>query len=597
MLNKKEVFLYLNSNIDKSGFLKKEIGFSKKFPEFYKEFLKVEFPKELKELSFQQKLWHFLQDDFTIHRCECGKELHFIDFKKGYRTYCSKNCPCLINHNNETIQLAQLSSRKKESRKKAVNTIIEKNGGKFWSDENLEKIRKPYKNDIERCEKLRKSLKEKRPIMNEKIRETLKENIKKFTELTGKKPNGCSSKIEILFYKYLIDLFGFENVEPQYYGKERYPFSCDFYISKIDLFIEIQGTWTHCNHPFNKETKEDIEQLEFLKEKSKESNYYKNTIYTWTDLDVRKRRYVEENNLNYLEIFSDKIDICIKEFEEYIKKLLVDWCLKNDFPGTQKWPANHPIWDCNVANLKTPRNAWYQEKYITKAVNNLIWILKKDYPDFRKSHIDEFLKCEIHNNEITKSTKRLLELILNRFTIAKIAPKVTALSAPTFEKIIEESGIDLSCGAYLPMAGFGGIYEGVKRWCKKHKKDIDYECYDINPHFCEWYGWKQRDMLTQKIKTDKICVVCPPFGKEYEQWEGTPKEMSSDISFFEWYWLIKEYVDAPDYIIVGPEIDLTGTGSNKGLDGKGKKRNGLFSKTVGVMRWTDEMMEKYKKES
>ena len=71
--------------------------------------------------------------------------------------------------------------------------------------------------------------------------------------------------------------------------------------------------------------------------------------------------------------------------------------------------------------------------------------------------------------------------------------------------------------------------------------------------------------------------------------------MSAGTSFFEWYWLIKKFVKAKDYIIVGPEVDLTGTGSNKGLDSKGKKRNGLFTKTVGVMLWTDEMMEQYRK--
>ena len=48
MINKEEVFLYLNSSVDKSGYLKKEIGFSKKFPELYQEFLKVDLSEELK---------------------------------------------------------------------------------------------------------------------------------------------------------------------------------------------------------------------------------------------------------------------------------------------------------------------------------------------------------------------------------------------------------------------------------------------------------------------------------------------------------------------------------------------------------------------
>jgi hypothetical protein len=130
------------------------------------------------------------------------------------------------------------------------------------------------------------------------------------------------------------------------------------------------------------------------------------------------------------------------------------------------------------------------------------------------------------------------------------------------------------------MAGFGGIVEGCKMWGEEHNVNIDIETYDINQKFCDWYGWKQRDMLAQKIVTDKVCICCPPFGKKFEHWDGTPKEMS-DISFKEWYKLIKEYVIAPEYIIIGPEI-----GSKKS-----DNTPGLFKKVVGIMLWTDEMIK------
>lgn len=586
MESKTEIFDYLKNKSDKSGGFKKEDSIKKNYPDVFEGIEKTQFPENY---TFQQKLWHYLQDDFTVHRCRCGNELNFISFKKGYRKYCSRDCSFSVEHNKETISTAQVLSRNSESRKKAVNTIIKKNGGKFWSEENIERIKKPYKDDKERCDKIRESLKRNRPEMNKKISETMKMNMKKFTELSGKPSSGNPSSVELLFYKYLIEVFGFENVEPQYFDGERYSFLCDFHIPKIDMFIDINGTWTHGGHPFNPSKKEDIDKLTVWKSKCNE--YYNNAIYTWTNLDVRKREISEKNGLNRIEIFSNNIDECIEKFENNIKDMLVEWCMKNDFPGIEKWPAEHPIWDCNVGKLTSPKKAWKDDKYIRKAVDNLFYILKKDYPDFRKKHIDEFMKCEIHDNRITASTKRLLELILNRFTIAKIAPKVTALSCSTFEKIIEDSGIDISRGVYIPMAGFGGIVKGVELWGKEHGKKIECECYDINQNFCKWYGWEQRDVLESKIKTDKVCIVCPPFGKKYEQWEGTPTEMS-EKPFVEWYRLIKEYIDAPEYIIIGPEIDTTGTGSNKGLDTNGKKRHGLFSKKVGVMMWTDDMVNK-----
>jgi hypothetical protein len=378
------------------------------------------------------------------------------------------------------------------------------------------------------------------------------------------------------------------------YIREGYPFGTDFHIPGIDLHIDIFDSWKNGGHPFNPDDVYDMKKLELWKSKS-ENEDYREAIRTWTDVDVRRRNMAGELHMNRLEIYSDTVEGCVEALDRYVGDLLVEWCSKSDFPGTAKWPAAHPIWDCSVSDMPTPRDAWGDVKYLRKAVKNMLYIIKKDYPDFRRKHVEEMLKCGLRNNHITSTTQRMLEMILNRFTIAKIAPKVTALSAPTFHKIIEESGVDLSSGAYLPMAGFGGIYEGVKRWASDHKTDVECECYDINPNFCNWYGWGRRDMLEQEVVTDKVCVVCPPFGKKYEQWKGTPREMSAGTSFFEWYWLIKKFVKAKDYIIVGPEVDLTGTGSNKGLDSKGKKRNGLFTKTVGVMLWTDEMMEQYRK--
>ena len=301
-------------------------------------------------------------------------------------------------------------------------------------------------------------------------------------------------------------------------------------------------------------------------------------------MDVRKRVCARDNHLNYLEIFSNNIEDCITIFENYITEKIVDYCLTQELPGNGKWPSNHPIWDCNVGNKVSPRFAWSNRNYLEKAVKNIFYMLPKD-EKFKTRHIKELLNCQILDNRIVYASQKLLQMIQDRFTIAKIAPKVTAISEYSVKKIIDESGIDISNGVYLPMAGFGGIYRAVKSY-----GDIDVETYDINEKFCHWYGWKQRDMLAQKVVTDKVCICCPPFGKKYEHWDGTPDEMS-DIDFKEWYKLIKKYVIAPEYIIIGPEIDKTGTGSNKGVDKDGKKQSGLFTKTVGIMRWTDDMVE------
>lgn len=558
MNSKKELFEHLKTIEDKSGGFKKPESIKKNYPEIYNGIISSNFPTHW---SFTQKLWHFLQDDFSIHKCECGKELHFIDFKKGYRTYCSRECPCVMEYNKTTLQKAQEISRRPESRKKAVDTILEKNGGKFWTDENLEKLKLSYQ--------------EKKECIIKKRRDTIMENILNAKDLYGKSIKGGSSQVEMDFYKYLINIFGFENVEPQYLNKSVYPYACDFYISNVNIYVEIQGSWTHGGHPYDKKSLNDIQLVQEWKDKHNE--YYNNAVYTWTDLDVRKRKKAKSSGINYLEIFSHDLNECISIFKEYILKIIVDYCLSQNFPGNSKWPSEHPIWNCSVGKNISPLDAWKREEYLIKAVKNIFDMLNYD-DKFKRRHIKEFFLCKIENNRIISSRKQFLERILDRFTIAKIAPKVTALSSKELKRIIDESGIDISKGVYIPMAGFGGIVEGSRMWGDEHNMDIDIEAYDINPKFCEWYGWEQRDMLKQKIKTDKVCICCPPFGKKYEHWEGTPKEMS-ERSFNDWYKLIKEYIDAPEYIIIGPEI--------------GGKENvsGLFKKKVGIMLYNDTMID------
>ena len=100
----------------------------------------------------------------------------------------------------------------------------------------------------------------------------------------------------MLKYIKLVNIFGIDDVVRQYYDKDRYPFHCDFYIKSKDLFIEYQGFWTHHTHPFDETNEEDLKQVKLWE--SKDTDFFRNAIYTWTDLDVKKRKIAENNNLN-----------------------------------------------------------------------------------------------------------------------------------------------------------------------------------------------------------------------------------------------------------------------------------------------------------
>lgn len=92
------------------------------------------------------------------------------------------------------------------------------------------------------------------------------------------------------------------NVVEYQYKSDNYPFNCDFYIPELDLYIEYQGHWSHGPEPFNKNNEQHVEILK--KWRSKKRKGYDDSIYVWTQLDVKKRTIAKNNKINIKEFFS-----------------------------------------------------------------------------------------------------------------------------------------------------------------------------------------------------------------------------------------------------------------------------------------------------
>lgn len=311
----------------------------------------------------------------------------------------------------------------------------------------------------------------------------------------------------------------------------------------------------------------EVKGKQFFKDKDESKEMVNPYDHSMDDLYEAKHQCMLSNGVHV--VTDTSLFGLIKEFYgvDLNEEKVFSICFGSAFPGTGKWPANHPIWDCFVPGHKTPRDAWTDDQIFRSAVRNLLTITmdsisRNKYHGFCRRHIEALVNAEHDINP-------LAQLILNRFTVAKLAPKVTALRASDLLKIIEGAGVSLANGVYCPMAGFGGIVEGARQWFTRRNLSPNIEAYDINMNFCTWYGWVQRDVMAQVVTTDKTVIVCPPFGKQYEHWKGTPDEMS-DITFLEWVDIIKEHVKAPNYIFIGPETD------------KPKSACGLFARKVGI---------------
>lgn len=142
-----------------------------------------------------------------------------------------------------------------------------------------------------------------------------KESLEKIAATKRKNHTFSSSKPEEQLYKDIYSIF--PSVIRQH-KESRYPYHCDFYIPELDMFIELQGSWTHGKHPYNSNSIKDQVILEQWKERSEEHPFYKTAIKVWTEGDVKKRNCAKEHNLNYIELFSkEDINLFLIKLKEY----------------------------------------------------------------------------------------------------------------------------------------------------------------------------------------------------------------------------------------------------------------------------------------
>ena len=135
-----------------------------------------------------------------------------------------------------------------------------------------------------------------------------KDRVEKANATKIKNKSFNTSKDEEKLYNILCNKYGAENVitpytSARYADKNGYQFKCDFYVTSQDLFIELNDHWTHGGHPFDNTNAEDLLLLKKWQERAEESKFFKNAIYVWTDLDVKKQKCAKENNLNYIVIY------------------------------------------------------------------------------------------------------------------------------------------------------------------------------------------------------------------------------------------------------------------------------------------------------
>ena len=316
----------------------------------YKEFHQYLIRKYTEELAFGERLYWFYNNINEYPKCKnCGKRTKFVNAQYGYNEYCCAKCS---NSSKEKItQIKQTNQNKfggnapacsKEVVLKMKQTNLERYG-----DENFNNRTKANKTLLERYNgvgnaseiikaKQKKTMIDKYGKENSMSVDSIKDkmrsnNMKKYgvewvtqdknvldkiIETKRKNKTFSTSKIENQFEAYLKE----NNINYiTQYKSELYPFNCDFYFPDNDLYLEIQGSWTHGYRQFNPSNTDD--QLQLLEWQSKNNEFYNSAIKTWTERDVLKRETAKKNNLNYLEVFTTNINVLIDEYKRAIKRL------------------------------------------------------------------------------------------------------------------------------------------------------------------------------------------------------------------------------------------------------------------------------------
>jgi len=286
--------------------------------------------KSTHNISTQEYYDSYIDTSLNNKYCKiCNKENKFINFIAGYTTGCCTEHTNLIKYGVTNVyasdyakqkmkqtKIAKYGDQNYNNRSKAIQTTLALYGVTNVSQ--APKIKAKIQNT--NMSKYGAPM----PLLSKKVQEHMcdtKEkrygnrhytNRDKFYETMKK--NGFISKAEKLFEYVLIN--SCIEYKSQYHKDFRYPFYCDFYLPKYDIFVEINIYLAHGPHPFNSNNQEDLKFLAEWKQKADNGKtIYYDWINRWTQIDVNKRNIANKNKLKYYELYS------IEEIQEFFKNI------------------------------------------------------------------------------------------------------------------------------------------------------------------------------------------------------------------------------------------------------------------------------------
>lgn len=306
------------------------------------------------------------------------------------------------------------------------------------------------------------------------------------------------------------------------YRDSRYPFACDIYLPKFDMFIELNYHWTHGSEPFIDSEHQRLVLQQWM-EKAKCSLFYQNAIDTWTERDVRKRIYAEDNHLNY------KMFYTYEGFSEFVEILETETIL---FPYREL--SISPIPD-NKDRFEIMLNA-YKGYTSNLKFNDLLmpFIWKIFYKKELELWNDSDIRTKLIQNRISylhKPEDELTDLdILRGFTISGIHKGFSSFSPMVIKNFIKDYTIS---SIYDPCGGWGHRLLGawnIEYWYNDFNPDLvdavrRVFCYYDNDSAKKYFSCNDASTFIPNRTFDAV-FTCPPYyDTEDYDFEGDSKNL------------------------------------------------------------------------
>lgn len=321
---------------------------------------------------------------------ECGNKVKFVGKgKKIFAQFCSLSCS---NKNKDSIVKKHNSDRLKNNGRLGwnYNTESKKNHRKSTLIKKYGDWKKACKIIEDRHQR---GVFDKYGVNNVMKLDSVQ--IKRNQTLKANQTIGTSNE-ENIAYQLLKEKFP---SIVRHYSSKYYKWNCDFYIPEIDLYIEYQGSHFHNYRPYLN-TESDILEKNLMIKKSEnikmskgvKRTQYDMIVYTWTDLDVRKRNEAKKNNLNFIELWNiNDVKSFVKEIDDVL------WKTVNDIlyiKSNESFISNHK--HLNVFNPMQIEE--YKNKQI-KSCENTKWGTSKEEQKLYKYICEKYPNSKLHYSD------------------------------------------------------------------------------------------------------------------------------------------------------------------------------------------------------